>query len=278
MEFILTNLDFLSRIGKQKSPRIRHCLWESRNYLNELSKGDRDYILYTWKPFVLCFASKRRSFSNQNKGHFWVPGTRFGVYVLEGQSPCTCAFCWGGGGVLYELPFYQIPGTPSVPFFKATLHLKPATIALKIRHLAFQVCVDHPPLGSTFPPQPMLQQQETFHLPRRRDTSGTNDSHDGNRRIGIRWRSNSPHIPGTNQLMVNCWFGVFVVWDSRDTPKKPNPFHKGILGIQTTNPNQQLTTSWKNSQEKKTLRLGPLWPHLIQKKMVLGGSSHLVRS
>jgi len=30
------------------------------------------------------------------------------------------------------------PGTPSVLFFWATLHLKPATIALKIGHLAFQ--------------------------------------------------------------------------------------------------------------------------------------------
>ena len=30
------------------------------------------------------------------------------------------------------------PGTPSVPFFLATLPLKPATIALKIGHLAFQ--------------------------------------------------------------------------------------------------------------------------------------------
>ena len=32
-----------------------------------------------------------------------------------------------------------LPGTPSVLFFKATLPLKPATIALKIGHLAFQV-------------------------------------------------------------------------------------------------------------------------------------------
>ena len=34
-----------------------------------------------------------------------------------------------------------IPGTPSVPFFKATLPLNPATIALKIGHLAFQVYI-----------------------------------------------------------------------------------------------------------------------------------------
>jgi len=34
----------------------------------------------------------------------------------------------------------MLPGTPSVLFFLATLPLKPATIALKIGHLAFQVC------------------------------------------------------------------------------------------------------------------------------------------
>ena len=33
----------------------------------------------------------------------------------------------------------NIPGTPCVLFFWATLPLKPATIALKISHLAFQV-------------------------------------------------------------------------------------------------------------------------------------------
>ena len=33
----------------------------------------------------------------------------------------------------------NIPGTPSVLFFLATLPLKSATIALKIGHLAFQV-------------------------------------------------------------------------------------------------------------------------------------------
>ena len=36
---------------------------------------------------------------------------------------------------LHEIP----PGTPSVLFFKATLPLKPATIALNIGHLAFQL-------------------------------------------------------------------------------------------------------------------------------------------
>ena len=35
--------------------------------------------------------------------------------------------------------FQHIPGTPSVLFFEPTLPLKPATIALQISHLAFQV-------------------------------------------------------------------------------------------------------------------------------------------
>ena len=30
---------------------------------------------------------------------------------------------------------------------------------------------------------------------------------------------------GNPQLMVNGWFWL-VVWDSRDTPKNPNPFHQ----------------------------------------------------
>ena len=38
----------------------------------------------------------------------------------------------------------QVPGTPSVLFFEATLPLKPATIALKIGHLAFQVVLLFP--------------------------------------------------------------------------------------------------------------------------------------
>ena len=39
------------------------------------------------------------------------------------------------GGVGFK---FQPPGKPSAIFFKATLPLKPATIALKINHLAFQ--------------------------------------------------------------------------------------------------------------------------------------------
>ena len=45
-----------------------------------------------------------------------------------------------------------------------------------------------------------------------------------------------------SQLMVNWWFGL-VVWDSIGMPLSNNPFHKGILGIQTSNPNHQLTIS-----------------------------------
>ena len=38
------------------------------------------------------------------------------------------------------------------------------------------------------------------------------------------------------QLMVNCWFGCVL-----RVPLGNNSFHKGIPGIQTTDPNQQLT-------------------------------------
>ena len=42
-----------------------------------------------------------------------------------------------------------------------------------------------------------------------------------------------------------------MVWDSnRGTPKYPNPFHKGIQGIQTFNPNQQLAISWLKPCQK----------------------------
>ena len=40
---------------------------------------------------------------------------------------------------------------------------------------------------------------------------------------------------GTNQLMASWWFGILGVHPSN------NPFHKGIAGTQTTNPNQQST-------------------------------------
>ena len=42
------------------------------------------------------------------------------------------------------------PGTPSVLFFKATLPLKPATIALKIGHLAFQDVLKTPHTVTSF--------------------------------------------------------------------------------------------------------------------------------
>ena len=48
-----------------------------------------------------------------------------------------------------------------------------------------------------------------------------------------------------NQLMVNCWFGARWFGILR-VPLSNNPFHTGILGIQTTNPNQQLTMSWNS--------------------------------
>ena len=59
--------------------------------------------------------------------------------------------------------FQHIPGTPSVLFFEPTLPLKPATIALQISHLAFQVhtifhhCNLHHPIGFHHPhPSPTI--------------------------------------------------------------------------------------------------------------------------
>ena len=51
------------------------------------------------------------------------------------------------------------------------------------------------------------------------------------------------------QLMVNCWFGAR--WFGILGVPSNNPFHKGIPGIQTTNPNQQLTISWMVGSLKK---------------------------
>ena len=43
-----------------------------------------------------------------------------------------------------------------------------------------------------------------------------------------------------DQLMINCWFGAR--WFGiLGVPPSNSPFHEGILGIQTTNPNHQLT-------------------------------------
>ena len=53
-----------------------------------------------------------------------------------------------GDGVMGDVEGrrYQLPGTPFVSYFCwATLPLKPATIALKIGHLAFQVSSTTPP-------------------------------------------------------------------------------------------------------------------------------------
>ena len=47
----------------------------------------------------------------------------------------------------------------------------------------------------------------------------------------------------TFQQMVNWWFGARWFGIPR-VPLSNNPFHKGISGIQTTNPNQQWTISW----------------------------------
>ncbi len=52
-----------------------------------------------------------------------------------------------------------------------------------------------------------------------------------------------------NQLMVNGWFGARWFGNRIGVPLSNNPFHKGLPGIQTTNPNQQLTFSWHKSWE-----------------------------
>ena len=91
----------------------------------------------------------------------WVPDTR--VYVLEGQSPCTCAFC--GGGVLYELPFCQIS-------------------------------VDHPPLGSTFPPQ--TDASATSNVP-----SSATSRHQWHERLSRR-KSKNWH-PMKKQFSAHSW-------------------------------------------------------------------------
>ena len=48
-------------------------------------------------------------------------------------------WCRKPNGASHQDEYIHIPGPPNVLFFWATLPLKPATIALKIGHLAFQV-------------------------------------------------------------------------------------------------------------------------------------------
>ena len=60
-------------------------------------------------------------------------------------------------------------------------------------------------------------------------------------------------FPANDQLMDSCWFGL-VVWDSKGTLKYITYFfHKGIPGIQTTNPNQQPTFATKRLHSVTTL-------------------------
>ena len=55
------------------------------------------------------------------------------------------------------------------------------------------------------------------------------------------WKCYPTGLVNISHLSTNDYL---VVWDCRGTPKNPNPFHRGIPEIQTTNPNQQLTISW----------------------------------
>ena len=65
--------------------------------------------------------------------------------------------------------------------------------------------------------------------------------------VSFIFRGYNPYIGGSKPSffmvlgsMVNCWFGIRI-----GVHLSSNPFHKGILGIQTTNPNHQLTIKLK---------------------------------
>ena len=66
-------------------------------------------------------------------------------WFLGGREVClvwgVLVSWWGNPRHLGKDHGFGVPGTPNVPFFQATLSLKPATIALKIGHLAFQVYI-----------------------------------------------------------------------------------------------------------------------------------------
>ncbi len=76
-----------------------------------------------------------------------------------------------------------------------------------------------------------------------------------------RKQSNKKHpvwCPKLGQLLVNWWFGAR--WFGiLGIPLSNNPFHKGILGIQTTNTNQKSTISWLGKKIKKIKNHRPLW-------------------
>ncbi len=79
--------------------------------------------------------------------------------------------------------------------------------------------------------------------------------------ISLPWRSRNR--TKLHQLMVNCWFGLaFVILGVHPSN---NPFHKGIPGIQTTNPNQQLTISFLKPKPKKNIKALPC-PTSIEKR------------
>lgn len=62
--------------------------------------------------------------------------------------------------------------------------------------------------------------------------------------------------PKKNQLMVNCWVGcvVWIPW----SPHERDCYLRETLESQTTNPNPQLTISWKNTWKK--INCCPLQP------------------
>ena len=81
-----THLKFMHAIYQQKKNKTRlETRWQTAKKgldpKSSIFQGIYMCILtiyiYTWNPFVLCFASKRRSFSNQHKGHW---GSRY-IYI-----------------------------------------------------------------------------------------------------------------------------------------------------------------------------------------------------
>ena len=64
--------------------------------------------------------------------------------------------------------------------------------------------------------------------------------------LGSGWEDESTTVRGTCWGWVGgCWwFGILGI------PLSSNPFHKGIPGIETSNPNHQLTISWLKETEE----------------------------
>ena len=95
------------------------------------------YFVSSFWIFATC-----HHFIQAFSGHLWCRKPNGASWGLEVQkSPTKNPFGPGKNPFLqsHQDEYIHIPGPPNVLFFWATLPLKPATIALKIGHLAFQV-------------------------------------------------------------------------------------------------------------------------------------------